>query len=66
MVFKVVMTQAIFILSFSQERLINFPEKLSERLRFRFYENFEEINSVVFKADTSKGVVFYLHGMQVL
>jgi len=60
------------ILFFFQERLIFFPEKLHKDYRFSFPGKFEEIkiqtadkkvlNGVLFKSDSSKGLVFYLHG----
>ena len=60
------------LLFFFQEKLIFFPEKLDEDFKFNFDQNFEEINiktndnkllnSLLFKADNSKGVIFYLHG----
>lgn len=60
------------LIYFFQEKLIFFPEKLDEDFKFRFYQNFEEIsiktpdnvllNGLLFKADSSKGVIFYLHG----
>jgi len=52
--------------------LIFFPEKLDKRYQYSFNQNFEEINlktadgillnSVLFKAEHSKGVILYLHG----
>ena len=55
-----------------QEKLIFFPEKLRNNYRFEFYGAFEEINipmtdgillnGVLFQADSSKGLIFYLHG----
>jgi len=55
-----------------QERLIFHPEKLSNKFKFKFDTIFEEvtyktedgknINALFFKADNSKGVVFYHHG----
>ncbi|HTF18300.1 MAG TPA: alpha/beta fold hydrolase [Chryseolinea sp.] len=55
-----------------QEKLIFFPQKLDKNYRFDFDQNFEEINvktldglflhGLLFKADSSKGVIFYLHG----
>ncbi len=60
------------LLFFLQEKLIFFPEKLPKNFQFRFYQQYEEIsikthdnvllNSILFKADNSKGVIFYLHG----
>ncbi len=60
------------LLFFLQEKLIFFPEKLPKNFQFRFYQQYKEIsikthdnillNSILFKADNSKGVIFYLHG----
>ena len=60
------------LLFFLQEKLIFFPEKLEKDYRFNFDQNFEEIviktndnkllHGILFKADSSKGLVFYLHG----
>jgi hypothetical protein len=60
------------LIYFFQEKLIFFPEKLDKDFKFRFYQNFEEIsiktrdnvllNGLLFRADSSKGVIFYLHG----
>lgn len=57
---------------FYQEKIIFHPEKLPEDYKFSFEGNFEEIkiqtkdkkylSSVLFKAQDSKGVIFYLHG----
>lgn len=55
-----------------QEHLIFFPEKLPPDHQFRFNQKFEEIyiktkdqdllHGLLFKAQSSKGLVFYLHG----
>lgn len=60
------------LLSFQQERLIFFPQKLEENYAFRFNQEFEEIfvpakdgarlHGLLFKAAEPKGLVFYLHG----
>jgi pimeloyl-ACP methyl ester carboxylesterase len=60
------------LLFFFQEKLIFFPQKLEKDYKFSFQQNFEEIsirtndnkllNGILFKADSSKGLVFYLHG----
>ncbi len=59
-------------LYFFQEKIIFFPQKLSADYIFRFDTDFEEItfkvsdgdtiNTLLFKADSSKGLIFYLHG----
>ncbi len=55
-----------------QEKLIFFPEKLRKDYQFQFYGAFEDmnipmtdgvlLNGVLFKSDSSKGLIFYLHG----
>lgn len=60
------------ILYFNQEKLIFFPEQLEKNYEFKFGQNFEELNfkttdntslnGLLFKADNSKGLIFYLHG----
>lgn len=60
------------ILYFFQEHLIFFPQKLSKEYQFRFTQDFEELSfltpdgkvlhGVLFKADSAKGLVYYLHG----
>ncbi|WP_445722436.1 alpha/beta hydrolase [Flavobacterium sp.] len=60
------------ILYFYQEKLLFFPVKLENDYQFQFQNTFEEINTEVtdgrllngllFKADTTKGLIFYLHG----
>jgi len=60
------------ILFFFQEKLIFFPEKLKRDHKFSFQGKFEELNfqtpdnkllsGVLFKSDSSKGLIFYLHG----
>ena len=60
------------MLYINQEQLIFFPQKLDKNYQFEFGQNFEEIyfkanegkllNGLLFKADTSKGLIFYLHG----
>ncbi len=59
-------------LFFFQENLIFHPQKLSKDFKFEFERKFEELNiktedkialnGLLFKADSSKGLVFYLHG----
>jgi alpha-beta hydrolase superfamily lysophospholipase len=60
------------LLYFYQEKLIFIPTKLTTDYKFDFKGNFEEINlktidgaslnNLLFKADSTKGVIFYLHG----
>ncbi len=60
------------LLFFFQEKLIFFPQKLDKDYQFHFHQEFEEINiktedskilhGLLFKAENSKGLVFYLHG----
>src|SRR5436190_3744685 len=60
------------ILFFFQEKLIFLPEKLDKNFKFAFDEKFKEINikakdgkllnGVLFISDSSKGLIFYLHG----
>lgn len=60
------------LLSFQQEKLIFFPEKLPAAYTFRFDREAEEIripapdgvllHGLLFRAGASKGLVFYLHG----
>ena len=55
-----------------QEKLIFFPQKLEKNHQFSFNQKFEEINvktidgislnGLLFRADSSKGLIFYLHG----
>ena len=55
-----------------QEKLIFFPQKLDKNYQFSFEQKFEEINvktidgitlnGLLFKAESSKGLIFYLHG----
>jgi len=60
------------IVFFYQEKIIFHPEKLPGNYSFNFKSNFEEVtintkdkkrlNSVLFKSQNPKGVIFYLHG----
>ena len=59
-------------LYFFQEKLIFFPDKLDKDHKFSFAQSFDEVNiktkdgnvlnGLLFKADSAKGLVFYLHG----
>lgn len=60
------------LLYFFQEKLIFFPQKLDKNYEFNFAQDFEELNfkasdgkllnGLLFKADSAKGLIFYLHG----
>lgn len=60
------------LMYFFQEQFIFLPEKLSNDFKFEFNQPFKEINiqdengkiinGVLFTADSSKGLIFYLHG----
>ncbi|MGZ2368988.1 alpha/beta hydrolase [Ancylomarina sp. YFZ004] len=60
------------LLYFFQERLIFFPQKLDKTYQFQFGDKNEEqnikttdgtvLNGILFKADSAKGLIFYLHG----
>ncbi|HEY6506348.1 MAG TPA: alpha/beta fold hydrolase [Chitinophagaceae bacterium] len=60
------------VLFFFQEKMIFFPEKLEKGFKFSFSGTFEEINiqtgdhkllnGLLFKSDSSQGLIFYLHG----
>ena len=60
------------ILYFFQEKVIFLPLKLAKNFQFQFAQNFEErsfktsdntvLHGLLFKAENSKGLIFYLHG----
>lgn len=60
------------VLYFLQEKLIFYPDKLNADHNYDFYQEFDELmiktsdgkslNGLLFKADNSKGLIFYLHG----
>ncbi len=62
----------IGLLYFFQEKLMFFPQKLEQSYRYYFGQDYKElmiktadnklINALLFEADNSKGVIFYLHG----
>jgi pimeloyl-ACP methyl ester carboxylesterase len=62
----------LVLLYFMQERLIFFPQKLAGDYHYSFTDSFEEmqfhmddgvsLNGLLFKADSSRGLIFYLHG----
>lgn len=55
-----------------QERMLFYPDKLSETHKYSFSNDFQELsipvsknvnlNGLLFRADSSKGVILYLHG----
>src|SRR5215204_5131958 len=59
-------------LYFFQEKLLFFPNKLDKNYKFSFTQPFDEINiktkdgksinGLLFQTDSTKGLVFYLHG----
>lgn len=59
-------------LYFFQEKLIFFPDRLDKNYTFSFDQSFEEINvncgngnllnGLLFRSDSTKGLIFYLHG----
>ncbi|MCB0396092.1 MAG: alpha/beta fold hydrolase [Flavobacteriales bacterium] len=75
-----IVTTVILVICFSlflaiysfQEKLIFFPQKLTEDHQFQFEQPFEELsikttdgtvlNGLLFKANTPKGLIIYLHG----
>ncbi|NOX47932.1 MAG: alpha/beta hydrolase [Chlorobi bacterium] len=67
-----VLLAGYLLLYFGQEKMIFFPEKLDKDYEFAFSQNFIEmdfkmddnvmLHGILFKADSSKGLVFYLHG----
>lgn len=60
------------LMYFLQEKMIFHPEKLAADYKYDFKQNFKEwnvktenddfLNGILFKADSAKGIVFYLHG----
>jgi pimeloyl-ACP methyl ester carboxylesterase len=60
------------LLFFFQEKILFYPDKLAKNYQFHFNQPFQEINistsdkktlsGILFKADSSKGLIFYLHG----
>jgi alpha-beta hydrolase superfamily lysophospholipase len=74
-IFKVIVGLYILVCAvfyFFQERLIFLPEALEKSYQFDFEQPFEEhnfktadgirINGLLFRADSAKGLIFYLHG----
>ena len=65
-------TIVCFLLYVNQEAIIFYPQKLAPDHTFNFNQRFEEknitvsdgviLNGILFKTDSAKGLVFYLHG----
>jgi alpha-beta hydrolase superfamily lysophospholipase len=65
-----ILTVTFFV--FTQEKFFFHPEKLQKNYKYNFKTKFEELNflaaddtllnGILFKADSSKGLIFYLHG----
>lgn len=72
LVLAILYTVVCVLLFFFQEKVIFFPQQLDKNYRFSFDQPFEEmnvkagdgnsLNGLLFKADSSKGLIFYLHG----
>ena len=70
--FAVIYLVVVSYIYFNQEEMIFLPTKLSKDYQFEFKQNFEELNipsfdnkklnGLLFKAENSKGLIFYLHG----
>ena len=62
----------ILVFYFNQEKILFYPQKLTADHTFNYNETFDEIfittkdkiklHGLLFKADSSRGLVFYLHG----
>lgn len=62
----------LILIFFLQEKLLFFPEKLDQNYPFNFAQAYEEVNiktddelvlnGLLFKAELSKGLIFFLHG----
>jgi len=70
--FAILYILIVSYLYFNQEDFIFQPSKLGKEYKFQFEEKFEELNipsfdnvnlnGLLFKAEKSKGLIFYLHG----
>lgn len=73
-IFRIIIIIGIFVFfsSCKQEKMLFYPEILPADYRFSFKYNFKEyfikvddktkLNGLLFHADSSKGLIFYLHG----
>lgn len=71
-ILSILFLSACVLLFLYQEKLIFFPQKLDKSYQFSFDQNFEEIiiktedqkilNGLLFKSESPKGLIFYLHG----
>ena len=74
-ILTVVLLPLLALIYFFQERLIFFPQKLNKDYQFRFDQAFKEmsfgmkdgtlLNGLLFKADSSKGLIFTCMAMLV-
>lgn len=73
--FKIALIMYILLCTlmyFMQEKMIFHPDKLDKNFKYEFAQSFQELNipvkentqlnGLLFKADSSKGVILYLHG----
>ena len=71
-IFVILYVSICVLFYFNQEKLSFSPDKLTADYTFDFPGNFEEVslktedgitlNNLLFKADSSKGIILYLHG----
>src|SRR5712671_1878133 len=74
-IFKILLIMYIILCTLMfcfQEKMIFHPDKLDKNFKYEFAQNFQEVNitvkdkeqlnGVLFKSDSTKGVIFYLHG----
>jgi alpha-beta hydrolase superfamily lysophospholipase len=70
--FLILYMSICLVIYFMQERMVFNPKKLASDYKFQFENEFEELfiaapdgiklSGALFKADTSKGLIFFLHG----
>jgi uncharacterized protein len=71
-IFSIIILLIFSLIYFNQEAMIFFPNKLSKNYSFKFEGEYNEINvkakdgkllnGLLFHADSTKGLIFYLHG----